>query len=144
MSTKSKVKSAPVTVEASIPATVAVVAKAKRVATVKIEKAPRAPSNVAKGKVIFAEALTLFNEGKFESKKAMRKTVIDRMMAELSTPEKPVSVASAAMMYNTAYKTAQKADESIVLGRDAKKEKPAKVVAKEVAAPEVEQVLETV
>jgi hypothetical protein len=100
----------PVTVEVT---TVAAVAAAPA--------APKAPSKKSQADVIFAQALADRAAGKFDSNKAFRAAVLTGITTTLG-----VSVASAATMYNTAKKAAETADAEVGLGRDPKKEKPAK------------------
>ena len=83
--------------------------------------APKAPSKKSQADAIFANALTQRAAGAFASNKAFRAAVLTAIQAQLS-----VSVASAATMYNAAKKSAEAADATVGLGRDPKKEKPAK------------------
>lgn len=83
--------------------------------------APKSPSKKSQADVIFANALTQRATGAFESNKAFRAAVLTAIQTQLG-----VSVASAATMYNAAKKAAETADANVGLGRDPKKEKPAK------------------
>lgn len=83
--------------------------------------APKAPSKKSQADVIFAAALADRANGKFDSNKAFRAAVLTAITTTLG-----VSIASAATMYNTAKKAAETADAEVGLGRDPKKEKPAK------------------
>ena len=98
-------------VETTVTVTTAVAAPA----------APKAPSKKSQADVIFANALTQRATGAFASNKAFRAAVLSAIIAQLG-----VSVASAATMYNAAKKAAETADANVGLGRDPKKEKPAK------------------
>jgi hypothetical protein len=84
--------------------------------------APKAPSKKSQADVIFANAMTQRAAGAFSSNKAFRAAVLTAIQTQLN-----VSVASAATMYNSAKKAAEAADANVGLGRDPKKEKPAKV-----------------
>jgi len=82
----------------------------------------------SQGDAIFAQELAKRATGAFDSNKAFRSQVIDRMVAEIDG----VGVASGAAMYNQAKKAAEAADSNVNLGRDPKKvvvkAKPAAVV----------------
>lgn len=80
--------------------------------------APKEPSKKSRAVAIFAAALAMRAEGKFDSNKAFRAHVLKTIEAELG-----VSTASAATMYNSAKKDAEAADATVILGRDPKKEK---------------------
>ena len=84
--------------------------------------APKAPSKKSQADAIFANAMAQRAAGAFASNKAFRAAVLTAIQTQLS-----VSVASAATMYNSAKKAAEAADATVGLGRDPKKEKPAKV-----------------
>jgi len=91
-----------------------------------VKKAPNAavvrePSKSAHGKVIFSEQMAARNKNMFASNRDFRRSVLDRMINELG-----VSTASAATMYNAAKLAAEASNPNIGLGRDPKKEKPAK------------------
>lgn len=83
--------------------------------------APKAPSKKSQADVIFAAAMADRAAGKFDSNKAFRAAVLTSITTTLG-----VSIASAATMYNSAKKAAETADANVGLGRDPKKEKPAK------------------
>lgn len=80
--------------------------------------APKAPSKKSQADAIFAAAMAMRTEGKFDSNKAFRAHVLSTIEAQLG-----VSTASAATMYNSAKKAAEAADATVGLGRDPKKEK---------------------
>lgn len=80
--------------------------------------APKAPSKKSLALTIFNEQMAKRAAGEFESNKAFRRTVLDRIVAELE-----VTMASASTMYNSAKKDAETADATVGLGRDPKKEK---------------------
>lgn len=80
--------------------------------------APKEPSKKSRAVAIFAAALAMRAEGKFDSNKAFRAHVLSTIEAELG-----VSTASAATMYNSAKKDAEAANAEVKLGRDPKKEK---------------------
>lgn len=79
---------------------------------------PKEPSKKSRAVAIFAAALAMRAEGKFDSNKAFRAHVLSTIEAELG-----VSTASAATMYNSAKKDAEAASADVKLGRDPKKEK---------------------
>jgi len=92
----------------------------------------------SQGDAIFATELTNRTAGSFDSNKAFRAAVINRMVSEIG-----VSTASASTMFNQCKKAAEAADTTVALGRDPKKvvtkAKP-KVAAVPVQAPETEEV----
>jgi len=83
---------------------------------------PKAPSKKSQADVIFANKMIERSQGLFASNRDFRKSVLETIEAELG-----VSRASASTMYNSAKKAAETADAAVGLGRDPKKEKPAKV-----------------
>lgn len=102
---------------ATVPATAPVVA-----ALVEAKPAvPKAPSKKSQADVIFAVRMIERKEGLFASNKEFRAAVLKQIQDDLG-----VSVASAATMYNSAKKAAEAEDATVALGRDPKKEKPAK------------------
>jgi len=103
-------------VTATAPVTAPVVAATPAVVV------PKAPSKKSQADVIFAVKLIERQEGLFASNKEFRAAVLKQIQDDLG-----VSVASAATMYNSAKKAAETADATVALGRDPKKEKPAKV-----------------
>jgi hypothetical protein len=80
--------------------------------------APKAPSKKSLALAIFQEQIAKRAAGEFDSNKAFRATVLQRIVTELD-----VTIASASTMYNAAKKEAEAADATIGLGRDPKKEK---------------------
>lgn len=94
----------------------------------KAAKADKGPSNISKGREIFAAELARRANGEFADNRAFRSRVMGRMQMELD-----VSVASSATMYNVASKEATAANPAVGLGRDPKKVKVAKVKVAKVA-----------
>lgn len=86
---------------------------------------PKAPSLKSRADAIFAAKLADRKDGKFESNKAFRAAVLGEIVSTLG-----VTIASAATMYNSAKKTTEAADATVVLGRDPKKEKVASATGK--------------
>lgn len=80
--------------------------------------APKEPSKKSQADAIFAEKLAEMKQGLFGSNKEFRAAVLTAIQTKLG-----VSTASAATMYNSAKKVAEAADQTVVLGRDPKKEK---------------------
>lgn len=78
----------------------------------------KTPSKKSQAEAIFAAKMVDRKNGLFPSNKEFRAAVLTAIQSQLS-----VSVASAATMYNSAKKDAEAADNTIVLGRDPKKEK---------------------
>lgn len=95
-------------------------------------------SKKTQGLEIFEQELAKRASGAFESNKAFRKSVTERMVAEVG-----VSLASAATMYNQCKITFESADPSLALGRDPKQEKVKTVRARKTAT-KVEAPTETV
>ena len=87
--------------------------------------APKAPSKKSLALAIFAAKLAQRKEGLFTTNKEFRAAVLSTIEKDLG-----VSTASAATMYNAAKKEAEATDTTVVLGRDPKKEKPAKGTGK--------------
>lgn len=80
--------------------------------------AAKTPSKKSLALAIFNAKLVERSQGLFASNKDFRAAVLSSIQTELG-----VSVASAATMYNAAKAEAEKADETISLGRDPKKVK---------------------
>lgn len=80
--------------------------------------ATKTPSKKSLALAIFNAKLVERSQGLFASNKDFRAAVLSSIQSELG-----VSVASAATMYNAAKAEAEKADETIGLGRDPKKVK---------------------
>jgi hypothetical protein len=81
---------------------------------------------------IFNQELAARERGKHKSNRDFRKTVLNRMVAEAG-----VTNASAASMYNLVKVMAEKADPTLVLGRDPKPAVPVKVKREKVAKVKV-------
>ncbi len=94
-------------------------------ATPAIVATPKAPSKKSLALAIFASKMTERSQGLFATNKEFRAAVLGQIKTDLG-----VSTASAATMYNAAKKEAEAADAGVKLGRDPKKEKPAKGTGK--------------
>ena len=82
-------------------------------------KATKKVTKKSQGDAIFAQELANRVKGTFDSNKAFRAQVLQRMEAEIG-----VSRASAATMFNQAKIATEAADTTVVLGRDPKAVKP--------------------
>lgn len=87
-------------------------------ATVAAPAVPKAPSKKSLAFAIFQAKMVERSQGLFASNKEFRAAVLTSIQADLG-----VSTASAATMYNAAKQEAEKADATVALGRDPKKEK---------------------